>query len=279
MIVSFHPAYEGDRNVICAGRAPNAGDRALIRRARAVILSQGCRRQLYELARANCRNVFPNYDLRFKYPGKLGQVRLFRKFDAAHPASELFDSVASYRRRRETAGSQPSFGFPFVFKFDWGGEGQTVFLIRTTADMKALLEKASTFEATGQKGFLLQEYVASGDRSLRVVVIGKRTLTYWRIQPEGGDFRSSVSCGATIDPDSDPEHRQRGAERVRAFCRRTGIDLAGFDVLFPTLSGLRDPLMLELNYFFGRRGLGGSLEFYRILEAEIQDWLRERGLK
>jgi ribosomal protein S6--L-glutamate ligase len=279
MIVSFHPAYEGDRNVICAGRAPDAEDRLLIRRARAVILGQGCTRQLYELARANCRNVFPNYDLRFNYPGKLGQVRLFRKFDAAHPASEPFDSVASYRRHRETAGSHPPFGFPCVFKFDWGGEGETVFFIRTATDLKALLEKASKFEATGQKGFLLQEYVASGGRSLRVVVIGKRTLTYWKRQPPDGDFRSNLSRGATIDFDSDPELQQRGAERVRAFCRKTGIDLAGFDVLFPALSSPREPLMLELNYFFGRRGLGGSLKFYRMLTSEIDGWLRERGLK
>jgi ribosomal protein S6--L-glutamate ligase len=31
--------------------------------------------------------------------------------------------------------------------------------------------------------------------------------------------------------------------------------------------------MLEINYFFGRRGLGGSDAFYEILKSEIDNWL------
>jgi ribosomal protein S6--L-glutamate ligase len=31
--------------------------------------------------------------------------------------------------------------------------------------------------------------------------------------------------------------------------------------------------MLEINYFFGRRGLGGSDAFYEILKREINTWL------
>jgi ribosomal protein S6--L-glutamate ligase len=32
-------------------------------------------------------------------------------------------------------------------------------------------------------------------------------------------------------------------------------------------------MLLEINYFFGRRGLGGSEAYYKILLAEIQVWL------
>ena len=62
MIVSFHPLFEADRNIICAGRE----DPAAIRAADAVILSQGCYRALYEMAWENCPHVFPNYDARRK---------------------------------------------------------------------------------------------------------------------------------------------------------------------------------------------------------------------
>jgi ribosomal protein S6--L-glutamate ligase len=65
MILSFHPLFEADQNIICAGREPNAEDVAAIRAAKAVILSQGCYPSLYEIVRANCPNVFPNYDARF----------------------------------------------------------------------------------------------------------------------------------------------------------------------------------------------------------------------
>jgi ribosomal protein S6--L-glutamate ligase len=34
--------------------------------------------------------------------------------------------------------------------------------------------------------------------------------------------------------------------------------------------------MLEINYFVGRSGLGGSEGYYRILEAEVSAWLGER---
>jgi ribosomal protein S6--L-glutamate ligase len=37
--------------------------------------------------------------------------------------------------------------------------------------------------------------------------------------------------------------------------------------------------MLEINYFFGRRGLGGSNAFYEILTSEIDNWLDQLDLE
>ena len=99
MIVSFHPLFDADKNIICAGRAPNAEDLAAIRTASAVILSQGCYQSLYEMARANCPHVFPNYDARFKYPGKIGQIKLFRQMNISHPSTEIYADVASYHKQ------------------------------------------------------------------------------------------------------------------------------------------------------------------------------------
>ncbi len=62
---------------------------------------------------------------------------------------------------------------------------------------------------------------------------------------------------------------------VRDLCDHTGINLAGFDLVFPDNSDV--PLFLEINYTFGRAGLGGSDTFYGLLKGEIDKWLEACG--
>jgi ribosomal protein S6--L-glutamate ligase len=273
MIISFHPLFEGDKNIICAGREPGADDLAAIRTAAAVVLPQGCRQSLYEMARDNCRHVFPNYRVRFDSPGKIGQIKLFRETGAAHPPAELFPSIAEFKQHYGETPGNTSFGLPCVFKFDWGGEGKTVYLINSRDDLKQVLEKAAVFESSGQKGFLLQQYIPTNGRTLRVVIIGQSMISYWRIQKSTDGFMSSVSRGAHIDTTSQPELQKAARAFVDEFCVKTGIDLAGFDVIFPAQAENSQPLLLEINYFFGRRGLGGSDAYYEILKSEIDNWL------
>ena len=93
MILSYHPCSEADKNIICAGRNPDDDDLALIQAADALILPQGCYESLYQMARGNCPNIFPDYDVRFRYPGKIGQVRLFQETDVAHPKSLICQTM------------------------------------------------------------------------------------------------------------------------------------------------------------------------------------------
>jgi ribosomal protein S6--L-glutamate ligase len=274
-VVSFHPLFTADLNLICAGRDPGQNELAAIRTASAVILPQGCPQQLYQMARENCRHVFPNYDARFRYPGKIGQIRLFRETRTPHPATEIFRGTSDFRARYP---NDKYAAFPVVFKFDWGGEGDTVFLLQTPNDLKDLLQHAYRCEASGQSGFLLQQYIFSGNRSLRVVVIGERTISYWRTHAEEGRFHASVSKGATVDLTSDPVLKQKAEELVAGFCRRKQINLAGLDVIFAVEDCRESPLLLEINYFFGRVGLGGSESYYRILRKEIRRWLKRVGV-
>jgi ribosomal protein S6--L-glutamate ligase len=273
MIVSFHPMFEAEKNIICAGREPDADDLAAIMAAEAVILPQGCRQSLYEMARDNCRHVFPGYEARFNYPGKIGQIQLFQKNGTAHPHTETYASLKDFRRQYGDHPKDMAFDLPWVFKFDWGGEGETVFLINSLEDLKTILHKASDFEGSGQKGFLLQEYIPTDGKTLRVVIIGRTLISYWRIQEDTAAFLSSVSRGAHIDAEMEPERQNAAKDLVKSLCNKTGINLAGFDVIFAPDEGAIKPLMLEINYFFGRRGLGGSDAFYEILKREIQDWL------
>ena len=274
MIVSFHPVFEADQNIICAGREPGADDLAAIKAAYAVILPQGCRQSLYEMATENCRHVFPNYNARFEYPGKMGQIRLFQVTGMAHPLTEAYSSLDVFRQQHGDNLEEIAFKLPCVFKFDWGGEGETVYLINSRKNLQDALDKAADFERSGQRGFLLQEYVPTQGKSLRVVIIGQRLISYWRIQENAKAFKSSVSQGARIDGDLAPERQNVAKEFVKDFCSKSGINLAGFDVIFRPHSKRINPLMLEINYFFGRRGLGGSDAYYEILKQAIKDWLK-----
>ena len=273
MIVSFHPLFEADTNIICAGREPGADDLAAIKAAEAVILPQGCRQSLYEMARDNCRHVFPDYETRFNYPGKIGQMRLFQTNGTAHPHAETYASLDDFRRQYGDDSKDIAFGLPCVFKFDWGGEGETVYLINSRKDLKTVLKKAADFEKSGQKGFLLQEYVPTEGKTLRVVIIGRTLISYWRVQENTDSFMSSVSRGARIDATAEPERQDVAKVFVKNLCNKTGINLAGFDVIFAPVKEYIKPLMLEINYFFGRRGLGGSDAFYEILKQEVHNWL------
>jgi ribosomal protein S6--L-glutamate ligase len=271
MVISFHPCFVGDVNRLCAGRDPGPEDRAAIRAADAVILPQGCRRPLYEMARRHGRRVFPNYDARFAYPGKTGQIRLFRRFEAAHPESLLFSDVqeclTAFARR-------PAMAFPLVFKFDWGGEGAGVFRFdRPDAFCRFLAARC----AEAPSPCLVQTFVPGGRRTLRVAVIGRSIRSYWRTAPASGAFHANLARGGVIDADSAPNLQAAGRSAVQEFCKKCGIDLAGFDLVFSDGPAQKTPLFLEINYTFGRRGLGGSERFYQLLEEQIRIWLEEGG--
>jgi len=278
MILSYHPCFEGEKNLLCAGREPGADDLDAIRAADAVILPQGCYQSLYEMARQNCKHVFPNFDARFKYKGKIGQIQLFREKNVPHPKTETHINIDTFSLKYGEIPPKPPFIFPFVFKFDWGGEGDHVFLIKSPEDFMRILQTAKKLENSSQKGFILQEYIPSENRSLRVVIIGQTMVSYWRIQHEIESFTSNIAKGAVVDFDTDPELQKEAVKAVKDFCLRTGIDLAGFDILFPSGAGINTPLFLEINYFFGRRGLGGSEKFYGILNREIVKWIDRIGL-
>jgi ribosomal protein S6--L-glutamate ligase len=272
MILSFHPLFEADINISCADRELNASDLEAVKKAKAVILPQGCSKAFYDMARSNCPHVFPNYDAKFKYTGKIGQAKLFKETGVLHPKTETFLSVESFFDNYGKLNEQ-SFDYPFVFKFDWGGEGYNVHLIKSIEELRKNLDKAVICEKSGQQGFLIQEYIPSRKRALRVVVINRKIVTYWRVLKDEKGFCSNLSKGAVVDFDSDPDLQDKAAFSVREFCRLTKINLAGIDILFSSEAEIKRPLFLEINYFFGREGLGGSEKYYELLIPEIEAWI------
>lgn len=267
-VLSFHLLIEADQNRIVWGSPPSTEDRKAIQSADAVILPQGCRESLYRAARRHCTHVFPNYDVFFQYPGKTGQDAFFKKMALPHPETKSFHSLSQFTR------TSHSFIYPFVFKFSWGGGGNNVFLIKSAEDLAQCLEKAREWEYQDKKGFLLQEYVPTGGRSLRVVVIGNNFYSYWRQALDGG-FYTNLAKGAFIEHESSPELQEKAVSVLRDVCWKTGINLAGFDFLFSTDEPENIPLFLEINVCFRCKGLGGVDTYNRLLEQGIREWLAQ----
>ncbi|MBP1724928.1 MAG: RimK protein ATP-grasp [Deltaproteobacteria bacterium] len=273
MILSFHPCIHGDENVIVAGRGPTPAEEALVRRADAIILPQGVREDLYDMCRRHCGRLFPDYDCRFAYPGKLGDIRLFRALGIPHPESLLFSDVADYRRRYPLERGVFPFRPPFIIKGNTGGEGNLVFRIHQPDQLEEILAIFAGMETSGFLGFLAQELIDHGGRDLRVVALHDQVFSYWRVQHDPAQFLTNLSAGGAIDAQSDRHLRRRAEALVRHLSQKSGINLAGIDLMFDAQERDAEPLMVEINYWFGRRFFGSSRVYYRHLLEAIQRWL------
>ncbi len=269
-VLSFNPCIEADKNFYCPGNKISRMHVSAIKEADVVILPPCCSEEFYRLVRTHCRWVLPNYDAYFEYPGKVGQSHLFKKMGVAHPHTMAFGSLKMFKRIYKKFSG---FDYPFVFKASFGGEGRYVFLVASQREFEKCLEKAVGWEAQGEYGFLLQEFVPHGGRSLRIVVIGRSFHAYWRVQKGGNSFYTNVAKGASIEKEGEPELVNLALDCLSNFCVKTGINLAGFDFLFAENDPTPAPLFLEINYFFRKRGLGGPDNYFKLLEQGVRDWI------
>lgn len=273
MILSFHPCFTADHQIILGDRPLNEEDRQLIRNAQAVILPQGrFDRVFYECLAAGAP-MFPNYEMRRAYPGKVGQSRLFEAFQLPHPRTfrwrrvELFNKAARIPHE-----------FPFVVKDDESHEAEGIFMATDSKSLKTALGFLALKEGRENNGFITQDFVPSDGNVLRAVIMGEQILTYWKRPVTPGQIITTISKGARIDHHWKPNFQEKGKVQARVLARCTGINLAAVDFVFDLSKMDPEPLFLEINYFFGRRGLGGMDAYYRMLFRAIKEWLKKMGL-
>ncbi len=275
MILSFHPIFSADHFRLCADRELNQRDFYWMQRAQAIILPQHRQERLFWACRQHCRHVFPEYTPRYRYPGKLGQIRLFRELGLAHPSTDIFQQVACCSQDY-----LEELQYPVVLKSNYGSEGSLVFLVQDPRQANGVLSMLSDMERSGFSGFMVQELIPDQERTLRVAVLGDKFYSYWRCQADPFQFRHNIQAGGVIDQDSDPELQAKAVELVQTLCARTGINLAGVDVLFSAARPQESPspLLLEINYYFARQGLGGNDAYYQLLQEAIQGWMQGIGV-
>lgn len=269
MILSFHPCFTADHQIILGARSLNAEDRRLIQSAHAVILPQGRVEGVFHECQDSGTPMFPNYEMRQAYPGKVGQSRLFQAFQLPHPRTFRWERVEALKKV-----PKPPHEFPFVVKDNRSHEAQGVFVVNNSESLEAALGFLGLKEGVENKGLVTQDFVASGGNVLRAVIMGNQILTYWKRPASPGQVITTISKGALIDHEWRPELQEKGKNQARLLAKRTGINLAAVDFVFPLSEAAPEPLFLEINYYFGRRGLGGMDAYYRLLFRAIQDWLR-----
>jgi ribosomal protein S6--L-glutamate ligase len=277
MILSFHPCFDTDVQIILGDRRLDSTIRESIRQATAIILPQACTQDLYKICANSNARMFPNYYARIKYPGKIGQSVMFREFDIPHPETFSWETTGEFKNAHpDLKALTPE--IPFLIKEDSRHEAEGLFLIENEKALKQALDKLALWERSGSTGFVTQAYVPCGGNVLRAVVMGTQIITYWKRPGKPGQEITTISRGATIDHDWQSDLQEKGKVQARLLSEKAGINLAAIDFVFPLAEKDPKPLILEINYYFGRRGLGGTENYYRLLYDAIQDWLEEAGL-
>ena len=274
-ILSFHPCFAANRQVVLGSRKLSPREHSLMKKAEAIILPQSCSQDLYEACKSSSAELFPNYDVRFKYPGKVGQYFLFEKFQLLHPATIPWISVEEFRKAFHQNGI--SHDFPFFIKGNGSHEGEGVFLITGPDVLESTLRVLGAWERTGQFGFISQALIESEGDVLRAVIMGSKIITYWKRPVLEGSIITTISKTAVVDKNWRKDLQKKARVQASAFSRSTGTNLAALDFIFSMKNVEPQPLLLEVNYYFGRRGLGGSLNYYRLLYEALLIWLQEKG--
>jgi ribosomal protein S6--L-glutamate ligase len=273
MILSFHPCFTADKQIIMADRDLGPDDLDLIRRASVIILPQTCKPDLYYACKDSSARLFPNYDARFMYPGKIGQESLFRKMGFPRPDTKIWRSVSEFR---ETVKKSVPHRVPFFLKDDINHESAGVYLIEDIRHIDGTLEYLKQ-KAKGSGEFLSQEYIHAKGNVLRVVIIYNDIITYWKRPENKGQKVTTVSRGAIIDNEWRKDLQEKGRTQAKKFSKLTAINLVAIDFIFSFTKDDPQPLFLEINYYFGRRGLGGATIYYRMLFKAIKEWLSDEG--
>mgnify|MGYP001112133586 CR=1 FL=1 len=277
MILSFHPCFDADIQMILGDQVLGPDHAEKIEGADAIILPQACTQNLYEACAHSEASVFPNYAARIQYPGKMGQHRLFEAFRLRCPRTHTWSSADHFKAEWDRANKLPH-SFPFLFKEDRRHEGEGIFFVENPSGLKGALTQLEIREKSGVSGCVSQDYVDCEGNALRVVIVGDRVITYWKRPRDPQQPITTISRGARIDHQWKPALQQKGEIQARRLSAQAGINLAAVDFIFPDNDPDPEPLFLEINYYFGRRGLGGSETYYRLLYEAIREWLNGCGL-
>ena len=235
----------------------------LIRDAAGVLLPRYFSPSRCRAVASLAENIFPRIKARYHYRGKTDQIRLMRRLGLPHPESRLFQSPAEAKRHTEE--HSPALELPCVLKGDRGAGGSEVFPVRTEWQLLDRLRRLP-----GDEPVLLQRWVETGGKDLRVVVVGGEVRSYFRVGVDG--FYNNVAQGAEIVQEAYPELQRKGQYLAREAAQASGIDLAAFDIAFPRET---KPVLLEINFLFGTKGLGGKAGYNRLFGLALARWMRE----
>ena len=273
MILSFHPCITADHQIILGHRQPDSDDASFISRADLIILPQTCSEKLYVMCAESGAAIFPDYHARFNYPGKVGQSILFNREGLPQPETLRWNSIDHFRAAVDNALPHK---YPFLLKEDRTHEAGGIHLIREQDDIEISLMKIMKRKKK-EVPFVSQEYIHAGGNALRVVIMENSYISYWKKSGAPGQEVSTISNGAVVDKKWRPELQKKGIDMAGGLTKKTGVNLAAVDFIFNLNEQDPEPLFLEINYYFGRRGLGGTINYYDLLFRTVSIWMDKNG--
>ncbi len=264
--VSLHHQIKLDENIHGLGFLDQAAEN-LIAGAAGVLMPRYFSPRRYRQIASLARDHFPRLQARYAFRGKATQIELFTDHSIPHPRTAVLQNPEEVRRQAGLNGLPMD--LPFVLKGDSGGGGSAVFLIQSIPDLHHALDSLP-----GHEPVLVQELIDHGGRDLRVVVMGSLVRSYFRT---GADpFYNNVSKGALVDHCLEPDLQRQGRDMALDISRATGIDLAAFDIMFPPAG---QPLVVEINFMFGTKGLGGRRGYQTMFRSAVREWMQRARLQ
>jgi ribosomal protein S6--L-glutamate ligase len=162
----------------------------MIRAAQGVVMPRGITRKRYRKIAALSQNCFPNLGAKYDYSGKTKQTVLFQRLKIRHPRTILYPNPQVLL---DAARMKLPLAYPFVLKGDSGGGGSTVFPVWCRRDLINGLQRLPAEEP-----LLIQRWVDHGGMDLRVVVVGAKMVSYFRLG--GENFYNNVCRGGRMRP-------------------------------------------------------------------------------
>lgn len=258
--VSFRPEVELEENLPPLARIEDRETIDLLRNAAGVLLPAHISPWRYETITRHAHKWFPRLEIQLHSRGKTKQAHLFQKLGVRHPQTLVFENPRKLKDYLDL--HEPPWGYPFVLKGDLGGGGETVFPVYNAEQTGGYLKRLPQ-----DSPLLIQKWVEHGGKDLRVVIYGDHTVSYFRVGE--GRFYNNVCRGAKLDHHGWPDLQQKGVAAVLAFSKLAGIDIAGYDLMFPDKG---EPVFIEVNFHFGRKGIGGTKEHQAHVLRAIKTW-------
>ncbi|MEM3154982.1 MAG: RimK family alpha-L-glutamate ligase [Candidatus Woesearchaeota archaeon] len=134
--------------------------------------------------------------------------------------------------------------FPVVMKLPAGTHGKGVMLADSMESASSMIDALALLK----QPFLIQEYIETGGRDYRVIVVGDKVAAAMRRVAAKGEKRANIHSGGhgeKVDLDA------KTANIAIAAARATGCDICAVDIL-PSPKG---PLVLEVNLSPGLQGI------------------------
>lgn len=171
---------------------------------------------------------------------KLRSLQLLSKYGVDIPKTIFARETADEDTIIEHLG-----GAPLIIKLARGTHGKGVVLAESRKAAKSVMQ---AFNSQGLS-FLVQDFIEESDGSdVRVLVVGGRTVAYYKRQGAPDEFRSNLHTGGTgVKTKLSEDERKMALKAAKSM----GLPIAGVDIV----RSKRGPLVIEVNSSPGLRGV------------------------